>query len=343
MNNAISPTVNENIYRVTGPPENFITAMSIGYWALNEKNIAIWDNLHSGDILLFHSTRKSGYSNTVPSAIVGYARVGSTKFKKSERWWVQEIDNDEIIWPYAFSLDHICLLQDLSEKIDLTKGIHQKSTTTVRAEVEALSKAGIPISELNEKSGSLNLNSDMPQFPVNGSMSKLNDIYPELIFSDFAEEWFQCHGDGPDLLLEERQIGETEEQRLSRLSKDELIEIARKWSGIGPSHTRGWRKTRREDARQKKIVAKIEDNRCQVCDFFCEYQNSRGRSRYIIHVDHIDEKAAGGDESLKNLWVLCPNCHAKKTAGLLKVDVRQNQVTLAGQIVQIRDHHLFVD
>ena len=71
--------------------------MSIGYWALNDHNIRIWESLEAGDVLLFHSTRKSGYSNAVPSAIVGYARVGSKKFKKSEYWWVQEIDNNENI------------------------------------------------------------------------------------------------------------------------------------------------------------------------------------------------------------------------------------------------------
>ena len=97
------------------------------------------------------------------------------------------------------------------------------------------------------------------------------------------------------------------------------------------------------DGRQKRIVAKIEDNTCQVCEFYCDYKNTRGQIRHIIQVDHIDEKSRGGDESLTNLWVLCPNCHAKKTAGLLKIDTGRKQVFLNGETVLIRDHHLFVD
>ena len=30
------------VYGVTGPPENFMTGMTIGYWALNEHDIGIW-------------------------------------------------------------------------------------------------------------------------------------------------------------------------------------------------------------------------------------------------------------------------------------------------------------
>jgi 5-methylcytosine-specific restriction endonuclease McrA len=339
MNDISNQLMTGTVYRVTGPPENFITAMITGYWALNERNVGIWENLAAGDVLLFHSTRKSGYSNNVQSAVIGYARVGSKKFRKSENWWVQEINNDQNIWPYAFSADHICLLQDLSDKIDLTKGIHEKRNPVIRAEVESLAKAGVPISALNEAAKVRD--KDIPQFPVNGSMSQLNEIYPELIFSEFVDEWFQCHGQGPDPYLEEDIIGDVEEERLSLMSKEELLQMAKRWVASGPSHTHGWQRTRREDARQKKIVARIEDHTCQVCEFHCKYKNKRGRRLYIIHIDHIVEKAAGGDESLSNLWALCPNCHAKKTAGLLTVDLKGQQVLLNGESITIRDHHLF--
>ncbi len=64
------------VYRVTGPPENFITAMTIGYWAVNPSHEKLWGRLEPGDILLFHSTTKSQYANALKSSIVGYARVG---------------------------------------------------------------------------------------------------------------------------------------------------------------------------------------------------------------------------------------------------------------------------
>ena len=101
--------------------------------------------------------------------------------------------------------------------------------------------------------------------------------------------------------------------------------------------------TRREDARQNKIAAEIEDNRCQVCRFHQEYPTSKAHTRHIVEVDHIKEKSKGGDERMSNLWVLCPNCHAKKTFGLLTVDVHARQVLLEGEPTKIRDSHLFVD
>jgi hypothetical protein len=32
-------------------------------------------------------------------------------------------------------------------------------------------------------------------------------------------------------------------------------------------------------------------------------------------------------ESLRNLWVLCPNCHGKRTCGMIAVDLKARKVT----------------
>lgn len=48
--------------------------------------------------------------------------------------------------------------------------------------------------------------------------------------------------------------------------------------------------------------------------------NENGKTRYIIEVDHIVEKSQGGGENINNLLVLCPNCHAKKTYGVIKIN-----------------------
>ena len=52
------------------------------------------------------------------------------------------------------------------------------------------------------------------------------------------------------------------------------------------------------------------------------------------------DKAKGGGETLDNLWVLCPNCHAKKTFGLIKIYKEQKKVMDGGQEIKIRDNHL---
>jgi len=38
---------------------------------------------------------------------------------------------------------------------------------------------------------------------------------------------------------------------------------------------------------------------------------------------------------------LCPNCHEKKTKGVIKVDFERKLVTENNQPIKIRDNHLF--
>lgn len=46
---------------------------------------------------------------------------------------------------------------------------------------------------------------------------------------------------------------------------------------------------------------------CQICA-------RSGRTTKAIEVDHIVNKAVGGDDSSKNLQAVCTPCHREKTA-----------------------------
>jgi 5-methylcytosine-specific restriction protein A len=105
----------------------------------------------------------------------------------------------------------------------------------------------------------------------------------------------------------------------------------------------GPRKVRKENQIQKRRIAALEDYTCQLCGFRCEYEKENGKKGWIIHIDHIKEKADSGAENLDNLWALCPNCHAKKTCGILTIDPITKRVTERGAVVELlRDNHLFV-
>jgi len=58
-------------------------------------------------------------------------------------------------------------------------------------------------------------------------------------------------------------------------------------------------------------------------------------------VDHIIEKSDGGDESLNNLWVLCPNCHVEKTRGVITIDLEKGVVKKREKTIDINNKHLF--
>lgn len=88
-------------------------------------------------------------------------------------------------------------------------------------------------------------------------------------------------------------------------------------------------------------MAKIEEYTCQVCGFYTEYLKSNGKRGWIIEVDHIIEKSKEDSEDLNNLWVLCPNRHAKKTYGVITIDVEKKFVTEKGELISITDNHLF--
>lgn len=96
---------------------------------------------------------------------------------------------------------------------------------------------------------------------------------------------------------------------------------------------------RQENRIQKRRIARLEDYTCQICGFRCEYETKKGRA-WIIEVDHIIPKMSSGGERMKNLWALCPNCHEKKTRGIIVIDPVKKEVRENGRVVTIRDSHL---
>ena len=100
-------------------------------------------------------------------------------------------------------------------------------------------------------------------------------------------------------------------------------------------------KRRHDSGVQKNRIKVIEDFTCQVCGFFEEYTTPNGKSAHVIHADHIIDKSDGGTEEMSNLWVLCPNCHAKKTVGIIEVDAENGRVFENGTEVKLHhDYHL---
>lgn len=99
-------------------------------------------------------------------------------------------------------------------------------------------------------------------------------------------------------------------------------------------------KIRKESKAQKERIALLEDHKCQVCQFCEEYKNAKGKSSWIIEVDHIIDKSNGGGERYDNLWVLCPNCHEMKTRGIIDIDPTKKEVRKRNIIVKINDNHL---
>jgi hypothetical protein len=100
------------IYRFTGPPENWITGIGIGKWAVNENTRGLWERLEPGDIALLHSTKTSTFSNKTISSVIGYAIIAARKWLKDGSWWIQEKESGLNMWPYVFTLDEVYLFNE---------------------------------------------------------------------------------------------------------------------------------------------------------------------------------------------------------------------------------------
>lgn len=125
-------------------------------------------------------------------------------------------------------------------------------------------------------------------------------------------------------------------------SRSELLEKAKSFTDYADQYRmgKGPGRHRNESRRQKEIIAELENWSCQVCGFRQKYLNKDNSVRWIIHVDHIVEKSRGGGETIDNLLVLCPNCHAKKTYGVIIVMKDAQWVLYDGKQIQITDNHL---
>lgn len=130
-----------------------------------------------------------------------------------------------------------------------------------------------------------------------------------------------------------------EDEKEENINMVELLRDAQAFSTTAASHTVDFspRKIRVENRMQKKRVAILEGYSCQVCGWLLEWTNKKGRTAFRIDIDHIVDKAIGGGEELSNLWALCPNCHVKKTLGVIKIDSVKQQITENG--VRLTLHH----
>ena len=108
---------------------------------------------------------------------------------------------------------------------------------------------------------------------------------------------------------------------INEQNRDKIMSAARSFNDFEEQYVMAHsHKVRHESRCQKERIATLENHTCQICGFYQQYTNSAGKQRWIIEVDHILPKSEGGGETIENLLVLCPNCHAKKTAGVIEVN-----------------------
>lgn len=154
------------IYRVTGTPENYLTALRSSTWGFKDdpRLKKHWDKLQPGDIVFFHSSKSESRflkKSELQSRVIGFGVVSNSFFEDKQPLWIEEFEQKRVIYPWRFHFSEIYLFADIPAFGDWESQNLSKADNT-RALLRRLLSAGIPLDE-------------MPQFPKMGSYSSIQD------------------------------------------------------------------------------------------------------------------------------------------------------------------------
>lgn len=87
------------LYKLTGPPEHWLTTYNTGFWGLNPAYAEKWRDLMPGDLFLFHSTGPMYIRSKARPGAIGLGVLGA-KTDKSTLEWYNELETGKNGWPY---------------------------------------------------------------------------------------------------------------------------------------------------------------------------------------------------------------------------------------------------
>jgi len=270
---------------------------SVKVWGTKEGLKSRWEKMSPGDFVLFYAKGFFNYS----------ARVVLLKHSEelSKKLW--PVDENGEPWPCLFFIDNV---QEIKISLKVVQELAGYKATWDRVQ------------------GFMRMQDEGPQAIVEkfGSIESFLSQKPELY--EAIEE-----------IIEKIREEVVEEVIEPIVDHDQLLLEATSYKDSGPSHTfkTGIIKQRIENKTQKVKIAHLEGYACQICNWSTQYINSKGQKVGRIDVDHIIDKAQGGGEEASNLWVLCPNCHVKKTLGVITIDAVARKVFENGE--EIKFHH----
>lgn len=273
----------------------------ISIWGNKESLRSRWKKMRPGDYVLFYSKGLFNYS----------ARVVLTKYSPKLGLKLWPVDSDGNPWPCLFFIDNV-------KEVNIPVKVVQE----IAGYAEAWDRVQ-GFMRLNDK-GLKNINMKF------GSVDLFLSQKPETY--KLIEELIENTEDESLEVVEEQAINK------DKIFKEASLFKNKKEGYVLDTSTK---KVRVENRNQKRRVAQLEDYACQVCNWSLEWVNKKGKKVHRIDIDHIIDKANGGGEELNNLWALCPNCHTKKTLGVIKIDLKKKEVTENGKKVKLHhDNHL---
>jgi hypothetical protein len=139
----------KNIFRFTGPPENWLTAIKFMTWGLENKYLDRWKEIQTGDIFFIHSTGpQTSLFKNAKSGIIGLGVVGSNFSIKDKYLWIHEHKDKINKWPLLVPFSEIYLFSKLPDPVSW-KAPDLDNIEDSGKLVSALLQNYIPLSEIN--------------------------------------------------------------------------------------------------------------------------------------------------------------------------------------------------
>lgn len=176
----------KNLFRFTGPPEHWLTAVKYMTWGLEEHLRDRWVKIRPGDIFFIHSTQNSEFKNA-KSGIIGLGVVGPDFSEKKNPLWFYETANNVNRWPLLIPLSEIYLFSDLPA-----------ANTWENPTTENISATTRLIDQLLVNSISLN---NIPEFPKMGSFSSVRPDVASKILLDRRPLYLHTGFEGESKLI----------------------------------------------------------------------------------------------------------------------------------------------
>ena len=310
------------VWRFTGPPENWITALTIKKWALNDTspNPSTWRKIRPKDIVLFHSTGGSDFTKTKPS-IIGYGYVGEKKYRKVDYWWIQEIVANVNLWPNVINFETIFTFSDIS-KIDLQKAVQDKTRAQVSIEIKLILKDALRLGYIENAARIINPNSN--KFPVNGSASRVNEIYKKIVLGQERqiyklspesgkqeEVWFVEPINVVENKLEPTEIDRLVDTELAKARSQ--VELERIIQQIEDKYKDKEPQTKKRISiaivRNPWVALLIKERANYICQLCNELGFEKEDGTRYAEVHHIEELGKSGPDIPSNMICVCPKCH----------------------------------
>lgn len=261
----------KSIYRVTGTPENYLTALRASTWGFKEGLESRWKNLHTGDIIFFHSSKSGSRflkTKELDSKVIGFGVVGEKFFLGTTPLWIEEFEAQKVIYPFRFNFSEIYFFTEVSANETWDSQSLKKKDATA-AVLRSLLAAGIPLR-------------DMPNFPKMGSYSIINDEGTKNILIKGTQDLY-----GYRTPEEETDALPGEQSTIREVKSGE--EILRFATGVTPFEDIGIRVRKMDQGHRQVDVAKLQEAENAHASILTQlFERLRARGYSCFKNNHID-------------------------------------------------------